>query len=374
MKVIIHTGMDDTGSDAVQSYLASLSEANIHWFDWPDASHTSLIGLLCADDIQKLPAFRKSEKTKDQLLRDKDDWLLKLEQTLKGKPQETLVFSSELFSSPRPASQRLALRFLSLLAKYARHIRMITYVHSPAGYSRAQIIQQALSGQGISFEFETLWPHYRQRFAKIESQLGSANLDYVRFQPEKFPGKSVASDFARRISTPAPESPKESGSTWSLEGLALFNHIQTLPEMSAAKHPVRRRLSRALGRSLETVGSTDFALSADTQEMMCQFYQEDLSWIEGRVRGSLREDINPDKTEISSARDLSRMITNAPELLDHALVALSIKPAATPRQRLVNKLGIVDDYFGNTSRTTEAPRRRPVRNKKRPGKRNAGRA
>lgn len=194
MRVLVHAGMQKTGSSALQEYLARNREAlQERGFIYPDFGHRGHWPVTAAfmkkpETFQKLARRSSGEEVEDRVLAVH----AALRKTLKTRPDDILILSHEDLSVARIAKSLC--RFLARSDGDSLDLHFIAYVRDPVRHY-ASALQQALKTGKIRSFLPSTWrsPHF-QRAERMSALLGD-RLSLRLYAPTEAKSWDVIEDF-----------------------------------------------------------------------------------------------------------------------------------------------------------------------------------
>ncbi len=326
--VVLHGGMHKTGSTSIQEAFEGYVDSSVRYARLSIPNHSIPIRAAYSFFPWQIPQYRRIGKTAASSIRAKYHFrsIIKDELTT---PAERLIFSAEeLGSMPKHA----VAAFVRSLRRYAETVTAIVYVREPMSFASSVFQQQIRAGRAV---FEIPQPNYRRRLGTLGGVLGRDAVQFVLFDPDTFPGRSVVSDFCQRVGV-APEGLRapsaRSNKSLSLESTALlycwnrsnFGQIRTVSGVSA----IREMLGE-----LEKTFRSPFRLSDSIVHSGLNW--EDVRWMESYT-GIARETVAklaPETCQcrVSSEADLIEIAQDSIKRLQEAMEALGIASSITDR-------------------------------------------
>jgi hypothetical protein len=326
--VVLHGGMHKTGSTSIQEAFDGYVDSSVRYARLSIPNHSIPIRAAYSFLPWRIPQYRRIGKTAIACLRAKYQFRRIITDELK-KPTERLIFSAEeLGSMPRHA----VASFVRSLLRYAGTVTAIMYVRDPKSFASSVFQQQVRSGRGV---FSIPQPNYRRRLGTLGGVLGRDAVQFVCFDPNSFPGRSVVNDFCQRVGV-APEALRapltRSNKSLSLESTALlycwnradFGQTITAKGVSA----IREMLGE-----LEKTFHSPFRLADSVVDSGLNW--DDVRWMEaytGIAHESIME-LAPESRQysISSEADLIEIGRNSMGGLREVMESLGVASSITDR-------------------------------------------
>ncbi|WP_096788025.1 hypothetical protein [Rhodobacter sp. CZR27] len=326
MRMILHVGMPKTGSSSIQRHLHGTDLGHgVSLARWSEPNHSTLVWLLFQDEERlgdyhgfsaRGPAFMA------KLPAMKQRWLASLEEDCAASRNGTLILSGEGMATHACDSALHRLR--AFLRDRAREVRVIGYVRSPRSFA-ASHFQQLLKGGRIStLDVASLWPGYRERFARLDELFGRENVTLRPYDRDRLRDGDVVADFLHLagLAPPAGKSP-EANTSLSAEATALLYLQRSRGEGFPAGFLGALQRNADFISRLRTIGRRKFDFSGELWTPVLEANRADLDWMEERLGASLPDRADPRAIQIGSERDLTRTAMQSYAALEE-LVASSI--------------------------------------------------
>jgi hypothetical protein len=339
MKLIIHAGMNKTGSSSIQQSLASHNSPELNFIDWRSQNHSDMFVLLFHDEAtrSRYHVFRTQGMSKQDLDKDRQHWLDNLRRQLDANSAEVTVFSGEDIS--QPTSMSGCQNMFDFFSDYFDEISVIAYVRPPRSFMNSTF-QQRVKSSGLSeIRAQSLWPKYQARFEKLDLVFGKENVELVPFVKDCMLDGDVVRDFWSRIGLECPNmSIPRVNDSLSLEALALLFYQRKLGGGLRTGRRDARILNNSLIQALEGVGSEKFSFSDDFLNSTFRKNAKDLAWMEERLGQKLGDQLSSSSTPISTESDLIGIALEQVEALSEATVREALKVAAEHPDLVVQHL------------------------------------
>ncbi|SDX66261.1 hypothetical protein SAMN05421644_1093 [Allochromatium warmingii] len=312
--VIIHVGMQKTGSTALQQVLYhNLVDPNC-FYSHIDENHSVRICSLFSDAPEKFPVNQRLARTSTEIDQLNRETLRQLDEELADNPRKTWLFSGEgIGSLKKPELEK----FRHFLADRFENIMIVAYVRPPRSFMQSVFQQQLKGGVDNRFNLETKYPRYRRLFEKFDQVYGCEQVQLWKFDPAAFPYSDVVQDFCRRLNIYIPVTPQKVNESLSKQATQLLYIYRRFGQAT----PIGReavRINQRLVDALWNIGTDKLRFAPEWVQPILDAHREDIEWMEARLGSSLEEDMTPSAGDIQRDADLLQV---EPETLD-ALKAL----------------------------------------------------
>jgi hypothetical protein len=317
-ELILHAGMNKTGSSSIQKSLRALSGEKINFLKWKWENHSDLFMLLFQDKIlrEKYHIFKTQGWSASDLDRETEIWQEVLSKELLVNKFETTLFSAEDASQPNVSVVAMQ-RFYDFFAPHFDRIRVIAYVRSPYSFANSAFQQRVKSGGIKKIDMHTLWPNYRLRFEKLDEVFGQENVFLVHFTPSELFDGDVVSDFCRRIDIELSDTSRtRANDSLSLEALSLLYYQRKYGVGINRGSRGSTKANNAFVHAISKIGSTKFQFEPEAFCNVLEENRSDLDWIEGRMGKSVTQDLSGMSGGVKTEEDLENVaLKHWPDLL-----------------------------------------------------------
>ena len=325
MKLVIHAGMNKTGSSSIQQSLESQKSPDLTYIKWKSPNHSELFVLLFHEAVtrERYHIFRTQGSSARELEKEREHWLGEVTRQLEANTGPVTVFSGEDISQPTPISG--CQNMFDFFSQFFDDIRVVAYVRPPLSFINSSF-QQRVQSSGISkINAQSLWPNYRKRFEKFDLVFGTENVELVPFVKDSLSGGDVVRDFWHRIGVECPlHTIPRANEGLSLEALALLFYQRKMGDgIRTGSHDAYRK-NNSLIRRLKKVGTQKFSFSGEFLENVFRQNVDDLEWIENRLGQKLAD----------QAPRTDRPISTESELIEVALEQIGMLSDLTVREAL----------------------------------------
>ena len=364
-EVLLHIGMDKTGSSSIQHSFAGYDDGSLAYAQLATANHSMPLQMLFRDPDAPARAIRAQGYDRDQILAEREQHRADLVAAL-DQGRDRVLISAEGVLGLKP-DQLEELR--DLLAQHCDRIRLLAYVREPMGYA-SSAFQQGLKA-GVE-TFQVPMPRYVGRLAAMDQVFGRENVTYLRFDPRSFPGQSVVRDFAGHVGADITRlDERRSNESLTLDAAAalfLYNRergartgsrelfrarlllIRLLMReedrrMERVAKRVKRRLGLKLGRTPkpeDTAADKAPKFRFAQSLVRARLPEDDVAWMERRSGFDLMPGALPagtgDETGVQSEDHLLEIAAGAKDYLAPMVQRLRLKPAGTGTLELMDAL------------------------------------
>jgi|GEM_PF-2650287 len=309
-KLIVHAGMHKTGSTAIQHWLHTTKQPDVHYFKWRNANHSDLFVLLFEENPQDYLAFSRTGYTRDQAMKARAEEKTRIRRQIEGSKKDVFMFSAERVSTAPEEAVRAMHDFFS---EYFPDIQVYAYVRKPSGFM-SSMFQQHLKTGRIKLSFGELWPSYRKRLGRLFKVFGPENV-HLRCYDQLVENRTeIVGNFAdwTGLSTVPPSNIVLN---WSMSatGMALLHYYRKTvePDLPASE---RARYERHVLYAAQTIPGEPFHIELECGDRQRKKVAKDLKWISRRM--------NCDFDDLGAARGGVRVFANEEDILRYA-VAMS---------------------------------------------------
>ncbi|QEW19287.1 hypothetical protein LA6_001470 [Marinibacterium anthonyi] len=236
-EVLLHVGMDKTGSSSIQHSFAGYDDGTLAYAKLASANHSMPLQMVFRDPEEPTRAVRAQGIGREGILEQREKHRADLTAALKG-PRERLLISAEGVLSLK-ADQVADLR--DTLLSHRDKVRVLAYVREPMGYASSAFQQGLKSG---TRNFHVPMPRYTRRLGTLDTVFGAENVTFLRFDPASFPDRSVTQDFAAHIGADVSrldeQRSNESLSVEAAAALFLFNRER--PDLTGSRELFQARI------------------------------------------------------------------------------------------------------------------------------------
>ncbi|GAB5376970.1 MAG: hypothetical protein AcusKO_34320 [Acuticoccus sp.] len=317
MSLLIHAGMNKTGSSSIQNYLKQHDLGAVRYMEWRTANHSALFALLFHEPVEEYHSFRGRGETREALLRERTVWLERVAGQLDANRDRTIVMSAEDISGPYPDAVR---RMGEFFARFTSDIKVVAYVRPPISFMQSAFQQRVASGGLDCLNTAGLWPGYRGRFEKLDEAFGAHNVTLRRYASDALRGGDVVLDFCDVLGvSPSGYTPVRDNSSLSLEALSLIFLQRKLGEGFVRGYRQAHESNTRFLRVLSTVGRRKLAFAPELVAPMIARNRADVAWIEERLGEPLLDVPQEDGDLIASEADLLAVAQDCRKELDDVL-------------------------------------------------------
>jgi hypothetical protein len=289
-KIILHFGMDKTGSTSIRASLARhLDDPRFHYVTPGGMENASrCLAAAFKNDPLEFHFFRNSGFGPADRPRLRRKALAELMTELERAGNRTAVISAEAVS--RFNAEELQ-RMHEFLARVSSEVVGFAYIRRPKEYMESSL-QQQIKGFGTRvLNVDSLAPDYRTRFEPFDQVFAPGTLHLHLFEPRQFTGGDVVLDFCARLGIrfdPARAIRTNEGISRAALGM-LFAYRKFAPQ--PAPGPNTHRDNEALVRRLRKLGGPKLRLHSEVVLPALEQQRESIAWMEQRLGCSMQEDV-----------------------------------------------------------------------------------
>lgn len=273
-RIIVHIGLDKTGSSSLQTTLFSRPLPGITYVHLGAANPSHPLMLIFEPDFEQQAKHIKSVTGRKVTQKVRDEMTARLDATLQAVPADChAVLSAE--SIPRfsvPALEAMK----AFLARHFDDIEVVGYVRPPVSYMQSRFQHGIRTGRKRNFEVGV---GYKDRLLNIDTVFGAENVTLIKFDREMLRDGDVVKDFVHRA-----------GSSISPEEIIKTNESMSLETMSVlfvrnvyGQGNVSPRRNWLLVNALSDLGSGMLKFSADFVAPILEKRRKDIDWVEDRL-------------------------------------------------------------------------------------------
>lgn len=188
----LHIGMHKTGTSSIQATLRDFDDGRTRYLQLGSENHSIPVYTIFSERRHAYNVHRRIGWSTEQidLFAEQSEALLARELEM---DRETLLISGEDISVLRATEVE---RLKDVLLKHVDRVRVLAYVRDPVSYAASALQQIIKSGHA---DPAVPSPRYVFRFKKFLESFGPEAIDFVPFEPDRFPGRSVVRDFCDRV-------------------------------------------------------------------------------------------------------------------------------------------------------------------------------
>ncbi|MBF0122427.1 MAG: sulfotransferase family 2 domain-containing protein [Candidatus Omnitrophica bacterium] len=294
VKVIIHFGMDKTGSSSIQQSLYRKPfDARFYYLDLGYSNSKDAVVSLFGS-LERVGRLKKKGATSFEQAMMKAGFGRRLDEQMALAKGKVAILSAKEISTFN--QYELASLRAGLLARGASPFVAMGYIRPIKSFAESHF-QEALklNFRGAKWsEISRFFPRYRHRFEPFDKIFGRDNVQLLKFDPSLFPKGDVVLDFCSRIGmTFPPERSVRMNEGLSLDAVR-FLYVHNMFKTGDGSEPRMDREQMLLQKSLYDLKGSKFYLHSRIVRPILEERKEDIAWMNARLGVSLQEDLTRD--------------------------------------------------------------------------------
>ncbi len=276
-KIILHVGMHKTGTTSIQRAFDGYDDGRIAYADLKirrnrTPNHGVALETIFRDEIEKIPFHRMHGRSPRTILRFRERFAKRLDTQL-ALDRETLIFSGEAIPRLNPDELR-ALR--DKLQSTDARVTVVAYLRDPVGFSSSMYQQSLKTGAAIDPRYIPR-PGYTQKFLKFQTVFGAESLRFVKFDPFRFPEKSVVKHFAEMIGVSDVKDTETANTSLSADAVRCLYILAKEPDLDLSNQTNRAAFRRVANILAADMPGTSFRLPEAA--VAAAVPRADIAWI-----------------------------------------------------------------------------------------------
>lgn len=309
--VVLHFGMNKTGSSSIQFFLSKLPRSGpVRFADLGIANQSIILVAAFSAAPELYGQFRRRGLNAEQARAKSSEYRSMIEREVLVEGVEKILFSGEgVLNLSVPELTDLH----RTLSTRQNEVSAVGYVRQPGGFIESSF-QQKLKTHSASFELDVLYPKYRHRLGKFDRVFGRANVHCWLFEPATFPQRNVVHDFCQRIGIDVPRQdiPRVNDTLSRPACALLYAYRKYGPPYGTGEHAVHE--NNLLVNQLRLLKGERMRLSRALIDPVLARHEDDIAWMERRLGQPFSSSVGEDgATPVHGEDDLLEF--EAPALL-----------------------------------------------------------
>ncbi len=346
MKIIVHAGMHQTGTAALQSAFHQGSGTGYTYLSY-DGPNLSRVLSKCFTDIPALSGDDAKSPTTDidpecAKIRDR------LDAQIQDCTQPALLVSAEALSINSGERQKNVADWLN---GHSNDIQVISYVRPPLAYMKDAFLERLKTGF-TELNASKLFPYYRGRFWGLLLHFKRQQCTFVTCDDTLLENGNLIADFAKRSGLTAPETEAQTGGPeFSAAAVCLLYLYRKEVQAAVPKEREDMVGDRNVVDFLRRITGPRFQLSPDIFGADKPRFQSHIDWMERYVDKPLAEEQDADATLFATEQDLLDGANDAYPALKIALDQIGLLPSGD----LVSDLRTLQEHLRSFLRSQLGP-------------------
>lgn len=309
-KLILHIGMNKTGSSSIQETLYRNNIINYRYFQLGSSNHGGIIQLLFIKN------FVNSNKNRLLLSQEEIDRRIinikkKLLKEIQMEIYQNYILSAEILIALTIEELESIKEFFS---PYFESIDIVGYIRPPKAFSESFFQQELKSGLGQKTP-RNIGCVYQERVEKFDKVFGQKQVHLWKFDSSIFPQGNVVLDFCKRLNIDMKkEKTIRVNESLSKESISLlYVYRKYIENIEKGKQKSKENLFFI--DLLRKVGSSKYKVSPKFIEPMLKENASDIAWMEERLGESLDESMESTPYDINDEKDLEEFAKESVHLI-----------------------------------------------------------
>jgi hypothetical protein len=312
-KLIIHIGMNKTGSSSIQESMhKNLYNERFKYMQLSSPNHSGPLQMLFLKNSNTNASIAARALTIKENRVEKNRIQSNLINQIVEVQSAKFILSGEGLTK---LSEEELLNLKLFFNRFFSHISIVGYVRTPKSFIESSF-QQRLKGPKSVNRINNISPEYYQRFNKFDNIFGKKNVMLWKFDPKTFPEGDVVLDFCQKLGIPfMKEQSIKVNESLSLEAIALlYVYRKYGPSYGVGKGAGAEMAF--IVKKLSQFGHKKFKTSPSLMKPILENLQEDIGWMEARLGESLSESMKDESDAIHSEEELEKIaLESVKELL-----------------------------------------------------------
>ena len=321
-KLVLHIGMNKTGSTAIQSSLRAAAGTTFLYpvlGEPPYKPHNEdgFDQVFSRERLEQNPVGAEDEARIAAIVAAGRE---RIREAAADAGERPVILSSE------GAYRYLTLDDVKRLHRFVEplfdDVQILAYVRDPFGFISAAF-HNWIKGHGLA-NFKLKYQRYR-RFEKFDRVFGRERVRLFKFDRSSFPNGDVVAHFCDTVGLPRLESGPVNV-TLCRPAVSAIYRLNRLAAENGGDMPGLPAARKAIIRDFPHRDWPKFRLSPHVIAPVIERRPDDIVWIEERMGCSLRDDYPPKDGDVTSEEDLLHIDTDALHRLQEFAESLSPQP------------------------------------------------
>ncbi len=335
-RIVLHIGMNKTGSTSIQKVLSTLDMPDHHYAQMGPPNHSIRLYTVFGGPAQYEKLLERGF-TQAQINRRKRKWRADLEREIAQCSKPCLILSGEGLSSAF-CDFEMVRDLGAYLKSKSRTQQVIGYVRKPYSLMNSVFQQRIKNGRLFDNAFEKC--EYRDRLEPFDQVFGRDAVTLVPFESDNLKDGDAVSDFAERIGVSLPEDiiahENESLSTELVAALTVLNS----QGIDFGVYPQERVEHTKLVRSLTGLGGGKLTLSESLVTPFIEEASPQIDWLEERMGQPMRDSVRKVPDAVASKADLWELAAAQADALEKRMLD-ALRDQKDPARRVAEMLDMM---------------------------------
>lgn len=316
--LIIHIGMNKTGSSSIQETLFyNLKDKRYRYLDFGTPNHGGPMKIIFQSDFFDRPHVNRYKFTENEVQEIRKKLIKKIEYQINNADSGTFIISGEEILSLSNFDPEFTdvKKVKSYFSKFFDDIKIVAYVRTPKPFNESLFQQNLKEGVGWHIRPLSTYQPYKRKFEKFDVVFGKENVHLWKFDPITFPKKDVVLDFCEKIGIKVDEKDvvrvNESLSLEAISLLYVYRKYYQIQENGSENIKENQMMIEVF----QKIGNKKYKTASSFMKPFFEKNEEDISWIKARMEQDFDDEYCDDKAGITSEDDLESIAKKSVHLL-----------------------------------------------------------